>query len=208
MIKLIIKNHKNAMGLLLQGVQRYTYQDYRNWPGDVRYELIAGEPYLMSPAPDLAHQDVAGDVYFQLMQVLRNKPCRPFIAPIDVRFPKNNEDDEFIDTVVQPDVLVVCDKNKLDKRGIRGAPDWILEVLSPSTASHDQIKKLKLYEQQGVLEYWLIHPIDRLLTIYKLNNAEYGKATIVELKGSTDIETLPGVTIHWDELVLRLPKDN
>ncbi len=196
------------MGLLLQDVQRYTYQDYRNWPSDVRYELIAGEPYLMSPAPDLAHQDVAGEVFRQIANCLSAKPCRPFIAPVDVRLPKNNEDDELIDTVVQPDVLVVCDKNKLDKHGIRGAPDWILEVLSPSTASHDQIKKQKLYEQQGVQEYWLIHPTDRLLTIYKLNNAEYGKATIFELKGSTDIETLPGVTIHWDELVLRLPEDN
>jgi len=109
--------------------------------------------------------------------------------------------------VVQPDVLVVCDKNKLDRRGVRSAPDWIVEVLSPSTASHDQIKKRQLYERHGVREYWLIHPIDRVLTVYCLSNGEYGKPEFYELRGETAVNTLPGVVIQWDELVTRLPKD-
>lgn len=105
--------------------------------------------------------------------------------------------------MVQPDVLVVCDPGRLDKR----APDWIVEVLSPSTAGRDQIKKRQLYERHGVREYWLVHPVDRLLTVYRWQSGEYGKSQIVQLEGETAVSVLPGVMIAWDELVARLPKD-
>lgn len=195
------------MGLALKDEQKHNYGDYLKWPNEFRYELLDGDAYLMSPAPDLAHQEVAGEIYFQAMRALRNKPCRPFIAPVDVRLPKRDEADELIDTVVQPDVLVVCDPAKLDRKGVRGAPDWVVEVLSPSTASHDQIKKQKIYERHGVREYWLVHPVDRVLTIYRLRDNAYGKPEIVELQGSTAVTILPGVEILWDELVARLPSD-
>jgi Uma2 family endonuclease len=108
--------------------------------------------------------------------------------------------------VVQPDVLVVCDSNKLDRRGIRGAPDWILEVLSPATASHDQIKKRDLYKRHGVREYWLVHPTDRVLTIYLLQDNKFSRPVIVELAGETAITVLDDVIIQWDELLSRLPQ--
>jgi Uma2 family endonuclease len=145
--------------------------------------------------------------YLQARLALKDKPCRVFIAPVDVRLPKHDEADENIDTVVQPDVLVICDSNKLDRRGIRGAPDWIVEVLSPATAGHDQIKKRKLYERYGVKEYWLIHPVDRVLTVYRLINGEYGKPELYELNGETQVSVLPDIVIRWDELVARLPVD-
>jgi len=195
------------MPLVLKDTEYHTYSDYLHWPDDVRYELINGEAFLMSPAPDLSHQDVAGDIYRQVGNILLGKSCRAFIAPVDVRLPKQQEADESIDTVVQPDVLVVCDSNKLDKRGVRGAPDWVVEVLSPSTAGHDQIKKRQLYEQHGVREYWLVHAIDRVLTIYRLENNEYGKPDILPLEGETAVSILPEIVIHWDELASRLPKD-
>jgi len=195
------------MALVLKDTEYHTYSDYLNWPDDVRYELINGEAFLMSPAPDLSHQDVAGEIYFQIRLALQGKSCRAFMAPVDVRLPKQQEADERIDTVVRPDVLVVCDSSKLDKRGVRGAPDWIVEVLSPSTAGHDQIKKRQLYEQHGVREYWLVHAIDRVLTIYRLENNEYGKPDIVPLEGETPVSILPEIVIRWDELVTRLPKD-
>ena len=88
------------------------------------------------------------EIYLQARQALEGKPCRVFIAPVDVRLPKRDEADQQVDTVVQPDVLVVCDSSKLDRRGVRGAPDWLVEVPSPSTASHDQIRKRTLYERQ------------------------------------------------------------
>jgi Uma2 family endonuclease len=193
------------MGQALKDTQYYCYGDYLTWPDDSRYELIDGQAYAMSPAPDLAHQDIAGEIYRQAANSLAGKSCRAFIAPVDVRLPKYNEADQQIDTVVQPDVLVVCDSSKLDRRGIRGAPDWIVEVLSPGTASHDQIRKRLLYEQSGVKEYWLVHPTDRLLTIYRLNGTEYGKPELSELTGVSQVGVLPDIIIHWDELRSRLP---
>lgn len=194
------------MGLPLRDDKHHTYGEYLTWPEDVRYELIDGEAYLMAPAPDLAHQDVAGEVFRQLANQLAGKPCRAFVAPVDVRLPKANEADDQIDTVLQPDVLVVCDESKLSRRGVRGAPDWVLEVLSPSTAGHDQVTKRRIFERAGVQEFWLVHPMDRVLTVYRLVGAEYGKPDVQELKGSTAIAVLPGVSVEWDALAERLPK--
>ena len=194
------------MGLALRKEKHYTYADYLTWPDDARYELIDGEAFLMAPAPLIEHQEVAGDVYHQLRNQLDGKPCRPYIAPVDVRLPRKEETDDAIDTVVQPDVLVVCDPSKIDRRGVRGAPDWALEVLSPSTAAHDQIAKRRTYERAGVREYWLVHPGDRTLTVYLLENGRYGRPEIYELKDATPIGVLPGVSIAWDALIERLPK--
>ncbi len=194
------------MGLALRKEKHYTYADYLQWPDETRYELIDGEAFLMSPAPLVEHQEVAGEVYRQLANQLDGKPCRPFIAPVDVRLPRKDETDAAIDTVVQPDVLVVCDPSKIDRRGVRGAPDWLLEVLSPSTAAHDQIAKRRTYERAGVREYWLVHPGDRTLTVYVLDNGQYGRPEIHELKDATPVGVLPGVSIAWDALVERLPK--
>ena len=194
------------MGLALRKEKHYSYADYLTWPDDARYELIDGEAFLMAPAPLIEHQEVAGDVYHQLRNQLDGKPCRPYIAPVDVRLPRADEADAAIDTVVQPDVLVVCDPAKIDRRGVRGAPDWLVEVLSPSTAAHDQIAKRRTYERAGVREYWLVHPGDRTLTVYALIDGQYGRPEIYELKDHTPIGVLPGVSIAWDALVARLPQ--
>ena len=194
------------MGLALRTEKHYTYADYLQWPDDTRYELIDGEAFLMSPAPLVEHQEIAGEVFRQLANQLDGQPCRPYIAPVDVRLPRKFEADAAIDTVVQPDVLVVCDPSKIDRRGVRGAPDWVLEVLLPSTAAHDQIAKRRAYERAGVREYWLVHPGDRTLTVYVLENGQYGRPEIYELKDETPLGVLPGVSIAWDALVTRLPK--
>ena len=194
------------MGVALRKEKHYTYADYLTWPDDARYELIDGEAFLMSPAPLVEHQEVAGELFRQLANQLDGQPCRPYIAPVDVRLPRTDEADAAIDTVVQPDVLVVCDPSKIDRRGVRGAPDWLLEVLSPSTAAHDQIAKRRTYERAGVREYWLVHPSDRTLTVYVLDNGQYGRPEIYELKDATPVGVLPGVSIAWDGLGERLPK--
>ncbi len=200
------------MALAQRDQDLHTYADYLTWPDDVRYELIDGVAYAMAPpAPTLEHQDFAGEIYFQLRQALQGKPCRAFIAPLDVRLPKADEADEadeadgHVDTVVQPDVLVVCQPGKLDRRGVRGAPDLAVEVLSPSTASHDHVRKRRAYEQAGVREYWLVHPTDRIVTIYRLENGGFGKPDVFELSGETPVGVLPGVAIAWDDLIRRLP---
>ena len=123
------------------------------------------------------------------------------VGPVDVRLPKAAEADTLIDTVVQPDVLVVCDASKLSERGVRGAPDWVLEVLSPGNSAHDIVTKCRLYERARVREYWLVHPVDRVLTVHTLGaDGLFGRAEHQMLDGLTDVGVLPGTRIDWDAL--------
>jgi Uma2 family endonuclease len=185
------------MGLALRDQQRHTYREYCTWPEDVRYELIDGQAYAMSPGPSRRHQETIVEVLRQLADALEGTGCRVYVAPFDVRLPRGSEKDDDIDTVVQPDLMVVCDRAKLDDRGCRGAPDWVIEVLSPSSAGHDQILKRAVYERHGVKEYWLIHPVDQVVTVYRLVDGAYGKPDIYELKDTLACGILPEVVIDW-----------
>jgi len=185
------------MGLPQRDIELHTYADYLTWPDEMHYELIDGFAYAMGPAPVRRHQEVAFELARQIADALEGAPCRPYIAPFDVRLPRANEADDLVDTVVQPDISVICDKTKLDERGCRGAPDWIIEVLSPRTVSHDQIVKRALYERVGVREFWLVHPGDNVVTIYLLQNGAYGKPAAQELVGTTAATILPQVVIDW-----------
>lgn len=179
----------------------HTYADYLAWPDGESGELIDGIAYVREPpAPSRSHQELAGELYHQLRVALKGHPCRAYVAPFDVRLPKAGEVDDNVDTVVQPDVFIVCDSAKLDERGMRGAPDWLAEVLSPTTSCHDQLVKLPVYERAGVPEVWLVHPTDRLVTIYRLEGGCYGRPVVRELKGRTAISAIPGVSIDWDLL--------
>ena len=179
----------------------HTYGEYLTWPETERTELIGGLAYIKEPpAPTRSHQEVVGELHLQIGLALRGKPYRAYVAPFDVRLPQSEEGDEQIETVVQPDVLVVCDLAKLDEQGMRGAPDWLAEVLSPSTARHDRFLKLPVYERAGVREVWLVDPDDRILTVYRLEAGRYGPPTILELRGRTEINALPGVWVDWDLL--------
>jgi Uma2 family endonuclease len=195
----------NPMALTQRDTQQHTYGEYLTWPDNPREELIDGIAYIREPpAPSRLHQELVGKLYYQVCTALEGKPCHVYIAPFDVRLPKSDETDDRIDTVVQPDVLIVSDCHKLDQRGMRGAPDWVAEVLSPSTASHDQIIKVPVYERAGVPEVWLIHPTDRTLTVYRLEDRRYGRPAILELKGQTPLTAVPGVSIDWDRLLSQL----
>jgi len=187
------------------GRQRYCYGDYLLWQDDARWELIDGIAYAMAPAPALSHQEIVLGIASQALNAVAGSPCRVLIAPLDVRLPKPGQDGQQCDTVVQPDVLAVCDPNKLSERGVLGAPDWVVEVLSPRSASHDNILKRRLYEQVGVREFWLVHPGDRLLFIYRLNDGGYGKPEVLPLEGSTPVGVLHGVTIDWSPIIDLLP---
>ena len=185
--------------------QHHTYGDYLTWPDHPRQELIDGVAYVREPpAPSPCHQEMVGELFGQLWVALKGRPCRVYVAPFDVRLPKSDEANELIDTVVQPDVFIVCDRQKLDERGMRGAPDWVVEVLSPSTARYDQKIKVPVYERSGVPELWLIHPTNRTLTIYRLEDGRYGPPTTLELSGQTDLTAVPGVRIDWDRLLSQL----
>lgn len=190
------------MTLRLRDTLHHTYAEYLTWP-EVYGELINGSSYIREPpSPSPLHQELAGEVYYQIRQALEGRPYRVYMSPLDVRLPKSGEADEDIDTVVQPDLFIVSDLNKLDARGLRGAPDWLAEVLSPGTTRHDRVVKLPVYERAGVLEVWLIHPTDQTLSIYRLEEGRYGHPIVVELKGRTSLSAIPEVTIDWD----RIPK--
>ena len=183
-------------------VQHHTYADYLTWSATYGNELIDGIAYVREPpSPSRRHQEVVGELHRQVANSLQGKRARAFIAPFDVRLPKHSGVDDQIDTVVQPDVLIVCDLRKLDDRGMRGAPDWIAEVLSPSTASYDRTTKLAAYERAGVPETWLIDPAGRTVTIYRLAAGHYTRPVVLELTGQTAITAVPGVSIDWDRLL-------
>lgn len=169
----------------------YNYGDYLNWSEDERWELIQGIPYLMTPAPSRRSQEVLGELFAELRNYLKDKSCRVYLAPFDVRLPAKNEKDEDIKTIVQPDITVVCDHHKLDDKGCKGAPDLIVEIVSPSSAAMDYIKKLALYEKNGVKEYWIVHPLDKIVTVYKLlNHGQYGRPEIYDQEGKIKVEIL------------------
>lgn len=158
---------------------RYTYGDYLNWDDAQRYELIDGSIYVMPPAPGRRHQQVAGEFHRQLANYLLEKECVVYIAPFDVRLPEREKRDEDIATVIQPDLVIVCDDNKLDERGCKGAPDLVIEIISPGSAGRDRKTKRELYEKHGVLEYWIVDEHQSTVDVYLLNvQKQYGKPEI------------------------------
>jgi len=159
--------------------KKFTYGDYVTWPENERWELIDGEAYDMTPSPKRIHQKVSGAFFAILWNYLKGKTCEVYDAPFDVRLPKGKEKSEEIDSVVQPDIVVICDPKKLDDAGCRGAPDLIVEILSPGTAAKDIIKKRDLYERHKVKEYWLVHPTDKIVTVYIYKPGKgYGKPAV------------------------------
>ena len=147
-----------------------TYADYVNLDDENRYELIDGVIYLMSPGPSLAHQDTSGGLYVQLWTFLKDKPCKVYHAPCDVCLNAEGDNDT---TVVQPDMFVVCDLTKLDGKRCNGAPDFVIEILSPSSANRDNLLKFNKYMQAGVREYWIVDLEDKVVRICLLKGGKY-----------------------------------
>lgn len=149
----------------------YTYWDYLKWTFTERVELIRGKVVRMSPAPGEMHQSISGNLSYALAQVFRKSPCRLYVAPFDVRLPvpKATKDS----TVVQPDLCIICDETKIDERGCNGAPDLMVEILSPGNSRHDTAIKFELYEISGVKEYWIIEPAERVVLVYTLRGDKY-----------------------------------
>lgn len=152
----------------------YTFADLLTWEDDKRYELIDGVPYLMSPAPSKSHQLISMELSRQLSTYLLNKKCTVLAAPFDVRlFEREGDRPEDVMTVVQPDIVVICDPDKLDERGCKGAPDLVIEILSPSNQGHDRVTKLNLYERARVQEYWIVDPLYKSVQIFILEGDRY-----------------------------------
>src|ERR1700712_3703920 len=143
----------------------YTYADYFKWRFEERVELIKGRIFKMSPAPNRVHQQIAGNIYRRIGNYLEGKKCEVYIAPFDVRLPRKSKDDKDIITVLQPDVCVICNPAILDDKGCLGAPDLVVETLSPGSSKKEVQNKYEAYEEGGVKEYWIVDPIRQTLQI-------------------------------------------
>jgi Uma2 family endonuclease len=175
-----------------------------NWTIEERLELIKGKIFKMSPAPSLKHQLISSELHLLLGNYLKNKPCKLFAAPFDVRLydkKKSVKKDKDIFTVVQPDLCIICDKSKLDERGCLGAPDLIIEILSPTNTHKEMREKFEIYEEAGVKEYWIVNYVERNVLIYKLN--EEGK--YIGLKPFVEEDTIttslfPNLEVNLEEV--------
>ena len=178
--------------------EKYTYADYMTWPDEERWEIIGGEAYNMTPAPGIRHQNVAGTLFAFLKQHLKGKPCRPFVAPTDVVLSEHD--------VVQPDVIVVCDERKITEANIRGAPDLIVEVLSPATALKDKREKRALYEKSGVREYVIVDPIELYVERFVLKGKRYGEPALFGPREVMPLKSLEGMDIPlWEVFEVEPP---
>lgn len=180
--------------------QLYTYADYQSWEFEDRSELMRGQLWLM-PAPRRVHQEVSADIHYLLKRHLQGKKCRAYAAPFDVRLVKGGpQSDAQIRTVVQPDICVVCDPAKLDDKGCIGAPDLVVEIISPGSVGHDTRAKFALYEENGVLEYWLVAPGEKSVTVFVLDKDRYEQTGEYYKPGPIPVHTLPGLTLEWDDV--------
>ena len=183
----------------------YTLKDFYEWPEDERIELIDGYIFVMN-SPSLHHQDIAGEVYYQLRNQLdrREGPCKPLISPLDVQL----DCDEY--TMVEPDVIILCDPEKKRRWGIYGAPEFLLEVLSPSTRKKDIILKTEKYRRAGVKEYWMIDPDRKSLIVYDFRDEENLLPRVLPLEGEAGLALYEGeVRIDLDAvraLLVELPE--
>ena len=155
--------------MALAQLQTFTEKDYYNMPEDVRAELIDGQFYYMA-APSRIHQEILSFVFKKIAYYIdsKNGSCRVYPAPFAVKLFESD-----CSTIVEPDISVICDPGKLTDKGCTGAPDWIVEIISPSTASHDYVRKLKLYLDAGVKEYWIVDPSKKTIYAYHLEEAKF-----------------------------------
>ena len=179
--------------------RRFTYADYKAWELDEgeRFELIYGEAFAMA-GPNTRHQAVLRELFLLLGNYFQGKPCQVFCAPYDVRlFYENDESD---DTVVQPDIMVICDKNKIGDEGCRGAPDLVVEILSPSNTASEMERKRKLYLRAGVREYWVVDTEDNSITAYCFK--EDGAITVnsYEAADTLPVGIFPGFSIALEQV--------
>ena len=175
----------------------FTYSDYTTWPDDERWEIIGGEAYAMTAAPSLRHQKMSRYLSSLFTIFFKGSGCEPFYAPTDVVFDERN--------VVQPDLLVVCDKNKMTEQNVQGAPDLIVEILSPSTAVKDKREKKSLYERFGVPAYLIVYPAEELVERLLLRDGQYGPPEVFGWDEVLTLAIFPELRLNLWELFEKQP---
>ena len=175
--------------------KKYTFADYLTWPENERWEVIDGVPYMQS-APTWQHQAISRELLTQFNNYLKDNPCQVFASPFDLRLPETNEKDEETTFVVQPDIIVVCDKKGLKGTGYYGTPTLVIEITSPSTARSDKVWKFNKYEKVGVQEYWIVEPDGKFISVYTLlPNNRYGRQETYTESDLIKVSVFPDLTI-------------
>jgi Uma2 family endonuclease len=183
----------------------YTYVDYLAYPEGERIEIIEGHIYNMSPAPSRIHQEIITELLFKIRQYIEsnNGPCKIYSAPFDVILKNDTEENINSKNIVQPDISVICDKNKLTEKGCTGSPDMIIEVVSPFNPSSDYVRKLNLYEQFKVREYWIVNPIRKTVLVYVLaKNNQYEAPESYTFKDKIKVSIYDDLEIDFNLLDL------
>ena len=177
----------------------YTYKDYAQWPEEERWELIDGIAYAQA-TPTRDHQRISRQLLFYLTAFFRGKDCEPFHAPFSVVLPEKNQQRQDARTVVEPDLVVICDQSRLHKHGYEGSPELIIEILSPSTSSKDMITKRLLYERHKVKEYWIVDPVHRIVTAYRLDGEKFTTFEHYSHKDTITTPLFPGLAIDLSQV--------
>lgn len=183
---------------LPQEKRKYTYADYLTWSENERWEIIDGVPYMQA-APTWQHQAISAALLSQFHSYLTGKSCQVFASPFDLRLPEKNEKDEDTTFVVQPDIVVVCDKSGLKGTGYYGAPALIIEISSPSTAKSDKIWKFNKYERAGVKEYWIVEQESKIVSVFTLQeNNRYGRPELYTETDKVKVAIFPDLIIDLE----------
>ena len=181
---------------LPQSEKQYTYKEYLSWPEDERWEILDGRPYMQA-APSWQHQAICFELGRQFGNYLAGKSCRAFTAPFDLIITDETKKDESSSNVVQPDLLVVCDKKGLRGTGYFGVPDLIIEVCSPSTMRNDKVLKFNKYEKAGVKEYWIVEPEGKFISVFTLQeNKRYGRPEIYTEEDKIRVSVLDNFEVN------------
>lgn len=178
---------------------RVSWSNYRSWTDDERWEIIDGQPYAMT-APRVSHQMVCGELYALLHAHFKGRSCRLFLSPIDVKLSEYD--------VVQPDLIVVCDRSRITETHIEGAPTLAVEILSPSTQRHDRVRKLRLYAKAGVQEYWLLQPYPALAEVLSLEKSGYRIAGSYTEADTLTSPAFPELALDLKEVFPPVPEDD
>jgi Uma2 family endonuclease len=180
---------------------RYTYADYLTWEMDEMVELIKGKVFKRdTAAPRMSHQRISIHLAAEFYTFLKGKTCQVFHAPFDVRLPVKSKKNQDIDTVVQPDLCVICDPAKLDDAGCIGAPDLVIEILSPGNNKRELKNKYEVYEESRVREYWVIHPNEQTLLIYSLRDGKFQASRLFTSGDIVESVCVPGLCIDLEKL--------
>jgi Uma2 family endonuclease len=181
----------------------YTYADYLKWQLDERVELIRGKVFRMSPAPNYEHQRISSDLHGFIWSHLRDKECKVFSAPFDVLLTIKSKENEMINTVLQPDICVICDMSKKDIRGCVGAPEIVVEILSPGNNAKELITKYEVYEQAGVKEYWVVSPTTQTFIINTLVDGKYRPSRQMTIGDTITSTVLPSFSLNLADLFVQ-----